>query len=78
MVQVAVKSALYFNTLKPYCMWSGNTSVPIYRFLVSGESDVNYILFWAFIFVKHFASYQVLATFTALHIGAVLKVISAS
>ncbi|GFR46701.1 hypothetical protein Agub_g8320 [Astrephomene gubernaculifera] len=37
MLKAAVRSAAHFNTLKPYCIFDGNTSSPIGRWLVDNK-----------------------------------------
>ncbi|KAG2452983.1 hypothetical protein HYH02_002320 [Chlamydomonas schloesseri] len=37
MLKAAVRSAAHFNTLKPYCIFDGNTSSPIGRWLVDNN-----------------------------------------
>lgn len=48
MVEVAIKSANNFNTLKPYCLWQGNTSLPMYKLMVElGVTVIDHMPEWA-------------------------------
>ena len=47
LAMTAVRSALRHKTLKPYCLWSGNASVPIYKWLVdAGVTMVHHDPAW--------------------------------
>lgn len=48
MVKAAIRSALKYHTIKPYCLWSGNKTAPIYKWMAeNGVTIISHQPAWA-------------------------------